>query len=189
MYIFPEYIGYPKDKRNNTPAFTRWIASQLTQENHIGGVAITGDPAGAARSTQTEEGVNNFTIAKKNLTNTVLDPKVQLLSKQPAIITRLEFVNELLAGYQGWKVMIDPRCHRLIEDFVYQKKNPDGTKEKKKMQNDNGDRVERYGHLSDCFDYAAVYYLRKEYASFKTSSIDVVTTIDMGDTVYGDFDY
>ena len=23
VYVFPEYVGYPKDKRNNTPAFTR----------------------------------------------------------------------------------------------------------------------------------------------------------------------
>lgn len=187
--IFPEYVGYPKDKRNNTPAFTRWIAAQLVADGHIGGVLLTGDPAGLARSTQTEEGVNNFTIANKNLTNAVLKPKIQLLNKQPAMITRLEFMNELLNGFQGWKVRIDARCHRLTEDMVYQKKNPDGTKEKKKVLNDNGDRVERYGHFSDCFDYAMIYYLNKEYSSYRTASTDIVTTIDMGDTVYGDFDY
>lgn len=100
-------------------------------EGHIGGVLLTGDPAGLARSTQTEEGVNNFTIANKNLTNAVLKPKIQLLSKQPAMITRLEFMNELLSGFQDWQIRIDARCHRLTEDMVYQKKNPDGTKEKK----------------------------------------------------------
>ncbi len=187
--IFPEYVGYPKDKRNNTPAFTKYISSQLVAEGHVGGVLLTGDPAGLARSTQTEEGVNNFTIANKNLTNTVLKPKVQLLSKQPAMITRLEFANEMFAGYNGWKIRIDARCHRLIEDFVYQKKNPDGTKEKKKVLNDSGDRVERYGHFSDCFDYALIYYLSKEYSSYRTATVDIVTTIDMGETVYGDFDY
>lgn len=187
--VFPEYVGYPKDKRNNTPAFTRWIALQLVGEGHIGGVLLTGDPAGLARSTQTEEGVNNFTIANKNLTNAVLKPKIQLLSKQPAMITRLEFMNELLSGFQDWQIRIDARCHRLTEDMVYQKKNPDGTKEKKKVLNDNGDRVERYGHFSDCFDYAMIYYLNKEYSTYKTASTDIVTTIDMGDTVYGDFDY
>ena len=34
--IFPEYVGYPKDKHNNTPAFTRRIASQLVCDGHIG---------------------------------------------------------------------------------------------------------------------------------------------------------
>ena len=189
VYIYPEYVGYPKDKLNNTPAFTRWIANQLVKEGHIGGVLLTGDPAGLARSTQTEEGVNNFTIANKNLTNAVLHPKIQLLNKQPAMVTRLEFVNELLKGYNGWKIMIDARCHRLTEDFVYQKKNPDGTKEKKKVLNDSGDRVERYGHFSDCLDYALIYYLNKEYSDYKTANSEIVTTVNMGETVYGDFDY
>ena len=105
------------------------------------------------------------------------------------MITRLEFMNELLSGFQNWKIFIDVRCHRLTEDLVYQKKNPDGTKEKKKVLNDSGDRVERYGHFSDCFDYAMIYYLNKEYSTYRTASTDIVTTIDMGDTVYGDFDY
>ena len=187
--VFPEYVGYPKDKRNNTPSFTRWIASQLVADGHIGGVLLTGDPAGLSRSTQTEEGVNNFTIANKNMTNAVLKPKIQLLSKQPAMITRLEFINELLQNFKGWKVYIDARCHRLIEDFVYQKKNPDGTKEKKKVLNDNGERVERWGHFSDCFDYAMIYYLSQYYSQYKTASTEIVTTIDSNDTAYGDFDY
>lgn len=189
VYIYPEYIGYPKDKRNNTPALTRYIATQLVQDGQVGGVLITGDPAGAARSTQTEDGTNNFTIASKNMTNAVLSPKVQLLSKQPAMVTRLEFMNELFDGYQEWNIYIDTKCHRLIDDLVYQKKNPDGTKEKKKVLNDSGDRVERYGHLSDCFDYAIAYYLSKEYQTYKTSNTDIVTTVDMGQVVYGDFDY
>lgn len=187
--IFPEYVGYPKDKRNNTPAFSRWIASQLLADNHVGGVLITGDPAGLARSTQTEEGTNNFTIVNKNLSNEIIKPKLQLLSKQPAHVTRLEFINELFNGYEGWQIRIDVRCHRLIDDLVYQKKNPDGTKEKKKVLNDSGERVERYGHMSDCLDYAMIYFLNKEYSTYKTASTDIVTTIDMCDTVYGDFDY
>lgn len=187
--IFPEYVGYPKDKRNNTPAFTRWIASQLAAESHIGGVLLTGDPAGLHRSTQTEEGVNNFTIANKNMTNAVLRPKIQLLSKQPAVVTRLEFVNELFSKYHGWTIRIDARCHKLIEDFAYQKKNPDGTKEKKKILNENGERVEQWGHFSDCFDYALIYYLSSEYAKYKTATTEIVTTVDMNDSVYGVFDY
>ena len=188
--VFPEFIGYPKDKLNNTPAFTRWISAKLVADGHIGGVIVTGDPAGLARSTQTEEGVNNFTIANKNLENAVLKPKLQLLSKQPAMVTRLEFVNELLKGQcDGWRVRIDARCHRLTEDFVYQKKNPDGTKEKKKVLNEQGERVERYGHASDCFDYSVVYFLAKEYQTFKSKSVEVVTTVDVGSVVYSGFDY
>lgn len=189
VYVYPEFIGYPKDKRNNTPSFTRWIASELVKWGHIGGVLVTGDPAGLARSTQTEEGVNNFTIAIKNFEDRGLRPKLQLLSKQPAMVTRLEFVNELLNGFDGWTVLIDARDHRLTEDFVYQKKNPDGTKEKKKVLNESGERAERYGHASDCFDYSIVYYLSSVYDKYKSKAVEIVTTIDMNETVYGEFDY
>lgn len=189
VYIFPELIGRPKDKLNNTPAFTRWVAKTMVEWGQVGGILVTGDPAGLARSTQTEDGVNNFTIAMKNLNGANLRPKLQLLSKQPAQVTRLEFVNELFTGYDGWHIEIDVKCHRLTEDFVYQKKNPDGTKEKKKVIMDNGERAERYGHASDCFDYAMVYYLSKLYDKYKSGSTNIVTTIPADEIVYGEFDF
>lgn len=189
IYIFPEYIGYPKDKLNNTPDMSKWVCQQLIKQNHVGGVLITGDPAGLARSTQTAEGTNNYTIINKSMTSAGLRPKIQLLNKQPSHVVRLEFVNELLKGYSGWQILIDARCHKLIEDFSYQKKNPDGTKEKKKVLNESGMRVEKWGHFSDCFDYAMVYYLNQEYVKFKTAGIDLVTTVGNDEIVYGDFEY
>ena len=188
--VFPEIIGFAKEKLNNTPAFSRHIRKLLVSEwNHMGGVLVTGDPAGLARSTQTEDGVNNFTIILKELNSYNLNPKLQLLNKQPAIVTRLEFINELLSGYDGWKVYIDLRCRRLTEDFVYQKKNEDGTKEKKKVLDSNGIKSEKYGHASDCFDYAIIYYLGKEYQRYRFGQVDNIVTVSQGQTVYGDFDY
>lgn len=189
VYIFPEFIGRSKDKLNNTPAFTRHIAKKLVEWGHVGGVLLTGDPAGAARSTQTEEGVNNFTIATKNFTAANLRSTTQLLSKQPAQITRLEFVNELFKTYDGWSVEIDMRCHRLTEDFIYQQKNPDGTKEKKKIQMEDGSRAERYGHASDCFDYALVYYLSPLYDKYKSGTSSIIVTVNPDEIVYNEFDY
>lgn len=187
VYIFPEFIGKPQDKLNNTPAFTRYIAGILNDWGHLGGVMITGDPAGLARSTQTEEGTNNFTIAIKNLRQ--FSPKLQLLTKQPAQVTRLEFVNELFKNFDGWTVNIDVKCHRLIDDFAYQKKNPDGTKEKKKVLLDSGEKAERYGHASDCFDYAMVYYLNKAYEHYRSNESTIVTTISPDEMVYDDFSF
>lgn len=189
VYIFPEFIGRAKDKLNNTPAFTRWIAQQLVKWGHVGGVLVTGDPAGLARSTQTEEGVNNFTITTKNLTASNLRPKLQLLNKQPAQVTRLEFVNELFEKYDGWSIEIDIKCHRLTEDFIYQKKNPDGTKEKKKVLMESGERAERYGHASDCFDYALTYYLSSAYDKYKSATTSIVTTISPDEVMYDGFDF
>ena len=68
-----------------------------------------------------DEGVNNFTIANKNMTNAVLKPKINFWVNSPAVITRLEFINELLQNFKGWKVYIDARCHRLIEILYIRK--------------------------------------------------------------------
>lgn len=92
-----------------------------------------------------------------------------------------------MSNYDGWTINIDVRCHRLTEDFTYQKKNPDGTKEKKKVLMETGEKAERYGHASDCFDYAMVYYLAKEYSKYKGNLGNIVTTISPNETVYGEF--
>ena len=114
---------------------------------------------------------------------------MKLLSKQPAMKTRLEFINELFEGFHGWQIFIDIRSRRFTDDLVYQKKNADGTKEKKKVADENGNKVERYGHLSDCFDYAVVYFLSEEYSKYRSGEVEAVTTVDSGTVVYGDFDY
>lgn len=197
IYVFPEFVGKPKDLKlntpayNNTPAFTKYIRKALLSKewNHQGGVLVTGDPAGLARSTQTEDGVNNFTIALNNLASPILRPSLKLLPRQPAMKTRLEFINELLEGFGGWQILIDIRCRRLTDDLVYQKKNADGTKDKKKVSDDNGNKVERYGHLSDCFDYSIVYFLGEDYARYRSGAVETVTTVEPGTVVYGDFDY
>ena len=189
MYVFPEYIGRPDEKLNNTPAFSRYIAQKLRDDRHIGGVILTGDPAGRARSTQTEDGVNNFTIAQDNMRNQQLSPKIQLLATQPSQTTRLEFINELFSNFDGWKIFIDVKCRKLTEDFVYQRKNPDGTKEKKKVMMETGEKAERYGHASDCFDYAAVYFLGDAYKHYKGGRDIVVATVTDNDVVYNQFEY
>lgn len=190
VYVLKEFIGTPEDKLNNTPALSRYIAKQLTTMGHYGGVVITGDPAGTARSTQTEDGVNNFTLVEKYLSTAVINPKIQLLSKQPAMVTRLEFVNQLLEGYDGWEILIELTCRKLTMDLINQKKNEDGTKEKLKVQDPNGGKSEKYGHCSDCFDYTLVKFLNEEYGKFqKKSSEPIITTIDSDTVVYNEFDY
>lgn len=190
VYVLREFVGAPEQKLNNTPAFSRYIARQLTDMGHYGGVIITGDPAGAARSTQTEDGVNNYTIAKNLITTKIITPKVELLSKQPAMITRLEFINELFENFDGWHIRIDLTCRKLTLDLINQKKNEDGTKEKLKVIDPNGGKSEKYGHCSDCFDYALVKFLSKAYGDYQHKTSEPVITTVGGDTVvYNEFDF
>lgn len=176
IYIIEENLGKPENKENNTPALAKKIKDKKISHNHIGGIVITGDPAGAARSTQTEDGVNNYTIIEQNMKNGVLRPRIKLLSKQPPLVTRLEFVNAIFSGYDGWKVMIDIRCRKLTEDLIYQTKNADGTKCKKKVTNaKTGGKEEKYGHLSDILDYVFVQFLSDSWRRFQNQKTSIET--------------
>lgn len=189
IYILEETLGKPEDKENNTPQLARKVREKLLAKQHIGGVIITGDPAGAARSTQTEEGINNYTIIKDNLKNSVLNPNIKLLSKQPPQVPRLEFINALFNGYGGWQIQIDMRCRKFTEDMVYQQKNSDGTKVKKKVLNaKTGGREEKYGHLSDILDYVCVYFLNQEWKRFQNGGSNTPIT-SINSQVYTSFEY
>ena len=85
--------------------------------------------------------------------------------------------------------MIELRERRLNEDMTYKTKNADGTKTKKKVTDPNtGTKYEKYGHLSDCLDYAICLMLQEEFHKYQRQSLPAATTCS-GDTVYGNFNY
>lgn len=171
VYILEEVLGTAAAKENNTPALARRMKKKLLLDKQIGGVDVTGDPAGLQRSTASEDGINNFTVISETLGQGVLRPRVKLLKKQPPQITRCEFVNEVLDGYNGWELRIDLRCRKLTEDLIYQTKNEDGTKSKQKVTDPKtGVKYEKYGHLSDCLDYLLCYYLRDSWHKYKNGN-------------------
>ena len=187
IYVLEEILGKPEDKENNTPKFAQKIKAKYLTEQHTGGLFITGDPAGLARSTQTEEGVNNYSIIMNHLANTILRPQKRLLPKQPSQITRLEYINALFDGFQGWQILIDMRCRKLTEDLIYQKKNADGTKSKAKITDPKlGVKYEKYGHLSDCLDYCLCLFLKEPWSAFQSKDNGISTTIT---PIYGTFSY
>lgn len=190
VYVIDEILGKPEDKENNTPALARKISAKYLAGKHMGGVVITGDPAGLARTTQTEEGVNNYTIIEQNFHRSLRTTR-SLLSKQPPQAIRLDFINALFDGYDGWELKIDMRCRKLTEDLIYQKRNEDRTKCKQKYMDPKlGIKCERYGHLSDCLDYALCRFVSKAYRKFvSTTSAPSSRIITYNGPVYGTFDY
>ena len=189
VYFLEEILGKQEEKENNTPRLSMKVRDKFVRENHLGGIVVTGDPAGLARSTQTEDGTNNFTIIMNNMRNTTLRPQLRLLSKQPPLVTRLEFVNAVFNGFDGWNIYIDIRCRRLTEDLVNQKKNSDGTKNKPKVTDPKTNtKYEKYGHLSDCFDYVLCYFLSNSWSKFQMGGGGIgIETVDT--PVYNQFDF
>ena len=189
VYVLDEVVGRPEDKENNTPKFAEKIKRILLERGHVGGIMVTGDPAGMARSTTTEEGVNNYSIIMSALNIPLLRPKKKLLSKQPPQKTRLEFVNEIFQGKFGWNISIDMRCRKLTEDMIYQRKEMDGTKSKAKVMDPKlGIKYEKYGHFSDCLDYMLVLFLNEPWRKFNSNGSCGITTFN-GTPIYGSFDY
>lgn len=180
VYILEEILGKPETKENNTPALSRKLRGKLYRDKHVGGVDVTGDPSGLQRSTTNEEGINNYTQILDTLGGGVLRPKLKLLKKQPPQVTRCDFVNQVFDGYNGWEIRIDLRCRRLTEDLIYQLRNDDGTKAKKKVvDSKTGVKFEKYGHLSDCLDYLLCYYLQDNWYRFKNgedSDVGILST-------------
>lgn len=189
VYILEEVLGKPENKENNTPKFAEKIKRLLLGMGHTGGVVVTGDPAGLSRTTTTEDGVNNYTILLSVLKNPQLRPRKKLLSKQPSQITRLEFVNNIFEGYDGWTIQIDLKCRKLIEDLINQRKEMDGSKSKAKVMDAKlGIKVEKYGHFSDTFDYLLVLFLNEPWKKFNATGSSGIVTFT-GTPIYGSFEY
>jgi hypothetical protein len=188
IYVLEEILGRPEAKENNTPKLAKKISDKYLSQKHVGGIFVTGDPAGLARSTQTEDGVNNYTIILSNMNSSVLKARQKLLNKQPPQIARLEFINELFKGYDGWEILIDMRCRKFTEDLTYQTKNQDGTKSKPKVTDPKTkNKYEKYGHLSDCFDYALCLFVKDSWHKYQTNQSSVITTTTA--PAYGAFNF
>ncbi len=189
IYVLEETLGKPENKENNTPKLAEKVKDKHLRNQHLGGIIVTGDPAGLSRSTQTEDGVNNYTIIADNMKNGALSPTIKLLAKQPPQTTRLEFVNAIFNGFGGWKILIDLRCRKFTEDLIYQQKNSDGTKVKKKVLNPKtGGKEEKYGHLSDILDYVLVLFLPQEWKRFQNAGCNTPIT-SINSQVYTSYEY
>jgi len=167
VYFLEEILGHPKDKRNNTPNLAKYIFKKYKGGKHKDAIVITGDPAGLARSSQTQEGVNNFSIIRSELTG--LNTQQKLLRVAPPQTLRGEWINSLFGeNLDGWEILIDMRCRRLTEDLIYQLSNEDGSKDKSKVKDPKtGVKYEKHGHCSDSLDYTLCLFLQKSWYKYK----------------------
>lgn len=167
IYIIDEISGTPKDKTNSTPAVTRVVAKYIKALGHTGGIVISGDSTGAQRSAATEVDINNYTIIRSELMKEGIHSTQNVMTKNPPHKTRTEFVNLILQGNTEWSLFIDLACRKLTSDLMYQEKNPDGTKSKKKVIDpETGMKYEKYGHFSDNLDYLICTFLPTEWARY-----------------------
>ena len=74
-----------------------------------------------------------------------------------------------------------------IYEEARKKKNADGTKNKSKVTDPkSGVKYEKYGHLSDCFDYALCLCINESWNKFRSSRKVLETTAT---PIYGTFNF
>ena len=168
VLILEELLGKPEEKENNTPALARKVRMKLYRDKQIGGVDITGDPAGLQRSTTNEDGVNNYTIIVDTFGKGILRPKVKLLRKTTSTSYPLRVYQRIIRGI--WRLENTdryplPQTHSGFD--IPDKKRGWNQKQAKVTDPKSGVKFEKFGHLSDCLDYLLCYYLRETWYKFK----------------------
>lgn len=135
-----------KDPYNKTKATCEEFIKRF--RGHQSGLFVYGDPSGKKEDTKTEKGENEFYLISQVLRD--YKPTLRLLSKQPSVKMRGDFINDIfLSSYGGISLSIADHCTYTINDLSYLKEASDGTKFKEKYKDpDTKVTCEKYGH---CF--------------------------------------
>lgn len=134
-------------------------------KDHQGGCYLYGDPSGRAQDTRTEEGGNDYTIAKRELK--VWRPKDRVSKKAPGVSMSGSFLDTILANrFEGISLQLDKACKKTVGDFTYCKEAADGTMMKPKETDQQGRTYEKLGHPLDATRYLMVQAFPKEWLKF-----------------------
>lgn len=132
--------------------------------HHTAGLFVKGDVSGKTRNTRSSNNRNDYTIIKNELEK--YHPQVRVPKSNPYIVTRGNFINQVFEKeLYDTKIIISPKCKKLINDLSFIKEAPDGTKYKKKVTK-NKVTYEELGHPSDAMDYIMIETFKQVYQKY-----------------------
>ena len=115
---------------------------------------IYGDASGNNRSTISKTEKHHYQVIERMLKKKLTNSSNRVSRKNPPLIARREFANKIFEEKLPIRVQISEKCSKLLADFTYIKQDVDGSKKKEIETNkETGERYQKYGHLSDCYDY------------------------------------
>ncbi|HEV9037591.1 MAG TPA: PBSX family phage terminase large subunit [Puia sp.] len=152
--------------RNNTKAVCKEIIRLY--QGHIGGMMVTGDPAGRHKDTRGEDSYNDFDIIIGSLAQ--FRPSLRVHTSAPPVVPRMNFINTVFeSGYNGISLTIGSHCEKMIADLLNGQEDGDGTKRKEKVRDPKtGASIERYHHFTDLLDYAVITVFYNEFKKYLT---------------------
>lgn len=125
---------------------------------------IYGDASGNNRGTRSPE--TDYDIVKRVLRKWMLNNSDRVQRSNPGLDQRRAFIAKVLGGEYKVRVIIDPKCERLIEDLQYTKQDINGRKDKERGRDQFGQSIEKRGHMSDTFDYLIVMLLENDFLRY-----------------------
>ncbi len=141
--------------KNNSETLSAAILHDWYEKKlHDGSAFIYGDASGKARSTISANFKHNYQVVEFYLKPMLTDSSFRVMKKNPSHARRKDFANNIFYGKYPIDVEIDSDMNKTIADFDFVKEGPDGGKKKDVMFNKTtGDYEEKYGHMSDAYDY------------------------------------
>lgn len=115
------------------------------------GLFYYGDATGKNQDTR---GLNDWEIVAKTLRVYLNNFSKRVPYKNPPVLARRQFMNNVFDGKYAVDITIDKRCKNLIRDLEFVKEDATGHKLKEKVKDKNTSQTyEKYGHTSDALDY------------------------------------
>lgn len=113
---------------------------------------ITGDASGYSRSVNNN--LHSYEIIEAMLKPYLTHSSIRVPRSNPAIHKRRQFINRVLGGFYPIRINISRKCKHFLSDLDNVMEDVDGKKEKKVVRDkESGASYQKYGHLSDAFDY------------------------------------
>jgi hypothetical protein len=134
--------------------------------NHKAGLYYYGDASGRSRSTMNKEFKHHYEVVEWKLRRYLISGSDRTAIKNPLVLKRRDFINRIFEEKLPIRILIDEKCRKMIADLMYCKQAVDGTKDKHIVTDkETGDRYQKYGHLSDGFDYLLTEAFKNSYES------------------------
>ena len=170
---------------------TRRVCQEICKlyKEHKSGMFVYGDPSGMKEDTRGEQGHNDYSIAMFELKQ--FKPQLRVFKKAPSVIMRIQFMNAIFrSDVADIEYFIDENCVKTIEDFMYVKKDSDGTKFKQKGTDPSTGIVsEKVGHTSDCIEYLITYSFYNQYMRFQSGGKPLLIKVGARKTNWDDKDH
>lgn len=137
---------------NHASGLGRMVSEYLRSVDYSNIVYVYGDSTTKNQNAIDEKKRSFYQIFIEELQNEY--KTVDYVSKKnPQIAKTGQFVNALYEGYGGWNITINEQCRESLSDYFSVKQEMDGTMQKKKVTDENGNSYEEHGHCSDTKRY------------------------------------